>query len=67
MDRSKNRIWLGAIAGAVIGGTIGGFAGASLAGSSNLTLWTGLGKNGASIAAKQAATMGGKTIGQTFG
>lgn len=30
-------------------------------------LWTGLGKNGAAIAGKQASTLGLKTIGQTFG
>lgn len=30
-------------------------------------LWTGLGKNGATIAAQEAGKMGLKTIGQTFG
>ena len=64
---AKAGFGIGAILGAVIGGIIGGFAGASLAGSSNLMLWTGLGKNGATIAANEATKLGLKTIGQTFG
>lgn len=64
---TKAGFGIGAIAGAVIGGAIGGAAGASLYGANNLMLWTGLGKDGATIAAKEASKMGLKTIGQTFG
>ncbi|MBS5842935.1 MAG: hypothetical protein KIC77_05575 [Clostridiales bacterium] len=64
---TKAGFGIGAIAGAVIGGAIGGAAGASLSGANNLMLWTGLGKNGATIAAQEAGKMGLKTIGQTFG
>ena len=64
---TKAGFGVGAIAGAVIGGAMGGVAGASLSGANNLMLWTGLGKNGATIAAQEAGKMGLKTIGQTFG
>ena len=64
---TKAGFGIGAIAGAVIGGTIGGLAGLSLSGANNLMLWTGLGKDGAAIAAREAGKMGLKTIGQTFG
>lgn len=58
---------IGAIAGAIIGGTIGGVAASSVTGLTNVSLWTGLGKNGASIAANAAGERGMITIGQTFG
>ena len=64
---TKAGFGVGAIAGAVIGGAMGGVAGASLSGANNLMLWTGLGKNGATIAAQEAGKMGLKTICQTFG
>ena len=58
---------IGAIAGAIIGGAIGGAAASSVAGLTNTSFWTGLGQNGAQIAAKAAAEKGLITIGQTFG
>ena len=64
---TKAGFGIGSIAGAVIGGAIGGAAGASLSGVNNLMLWSGLGKNGATIAAQEAGKLGLKTIGQTFG
>ncbi len=58
---------IGAIAGAIIGGAIGGAAAYSVAGLTNASFWTGLGKNGAQIAAKAAGQHGLKTLSQTFG
>ncbi len=58
---------VGAIAGAIIGGAIGGAAAYSVAGLTNASFWTGLGKNGAQIAAKAAGQHGLKTLSQTFG
>ena len=64
---TKAGFGIGSIAGAVVGGVIGWFAGASLTGANNLMLWSGLGKDGATIAAQEAGKMGLKTIGQTYG
>ncbi|MDR1697627.1 MAG: RHS repeat-associated core domain-containing protein [Erysipelotrichaceae bacterium] len=58
---------IGAIAGAVIGGAIGGAAASSVTGMSNLSFWSKLGSDGASVAAKAAAEKGMTTIGQAFG
>ena len=64
---TKAGFGIGAITGAVIGGAIGGAAASSVAGLTNTSFWTGLGQNGAQIAAKVAAEKGLITIGQTFG
>ncbi len=58
---------IGAIAGAIIGGAIGGAASYSVSGLTNASFWTGLGENGAQIAANAASQQGLTTIGQTFG
>ena len=64
---TKAGFGIGAIAGAIIGGAIGGAAAASVTGLTNTSFWTGLGENGAKIAANAAKEKGLTTIGQTFG
>jgi RHS repeat-associated protein len=58
---------IGAIAGAAIGGAIGGATATSVTGMTNVSFWSKLGSDGASVAAKAAAQKGMTTIGQTFG
>ena len=60
---TKAGFGIGAIAGAIIGGA----ASYSVSGLTNTSLWTGLGENGAQIAANAANQKGLITIGQTFG
>ena len=64
---TKAGFGIGTIAGAIIGGSIGGAAAHSVMGLTNTSFWTGLGPNGANIAANAASQNGLITIGQTFG
>ena len=64
---TKAGFGIGTLAGVAFGLTIGGFAVHSVTGLSNVAFWTGLGPNGAQIAANAAAQQGLITIGQTFG
>ena len=64
---TKAGFGIGAIAGAIIGGAVGGAAAYSVTGLTNASFWTGLGENGAQIAANAAGQQGLTTIGQTFG
>ena len=64
---TKAGFGIGTIAGAIVGGSIGGAAAHSVMGLTNTSFWTGLGPNGANIAANAASQNGLITIGQTFG
>ena len=64
---TKAGFGIGTIVGAIIGGAIGGAAAYSVTGLTNTSFWTGLGENGAKIAADAAKQRGLITIGQTFG
>jgi hypothetical protein len=57
---------LGTSIGAVAGGIVGYSAAVSVSGLSNPVVWSGLGPNGANIAAGAAAQQGSITLGQTF-
>jgi RHS repeat-associated protein len=57
---------LGTMIGCVTGGIVGYSAAVSVTGLSNPVVWSGLGRDGASIAASAAAQQGSITIGQTF-
>ena len=64
---TKAGFGIGTMVGVASGLTIGGFAVHSVTGLTNVAFWTGLGTNGAQIAADLAAQQGLITIGQTFG
>ena len=64
---TKAGFGIGTIAGAIAGGALGGAAAYSVTGLTNTCFWTGLGTNGAEIAAGAASQNGLITIGQTFG
>ena len=64
---TKAGFGIGAIGGAIAGGAIGAAAAHSVVGLTNVSFWTGLGQNGAQIAANAASQNGLITLGQTFG
>ena len=64
---TKAGFGIGTVGGALIGSAVGGAAAYSVTGLTNVSFWTGLGTNGAQIAADVAAQQGLITLGQTFG